>query len=321
METSLGMHEQSVGAEPFLVTGCAGFIGSHLAETLLASGRAVVGVDCFTDYYPRQRKESNLRRALEHPNFEFLQLDLADAPLDELVGRVAGIYHLAAQPGVRSSWGSSFDVYLRRNLLATQRLFEAAVTGRRRVVFASSSSVYGDAERYPTTEQTEPRPISPYGVTKLSCEHLARSYAECFELDVVALRYFTVYGPRQRPDMAFARIIAALRDGSSFTVYGNGEQTRDFIYVADAVGATIAAMEADSPASVYNVGGGNEAQLLEVIDTLERLSGRQLNTCHEAELAGDVLRTGADTSLIRGDLGWAPVVPLEEGIAAQLAGG
>ena len=200
-------------------------------------------------------------------------------------------------------------------MLATQRVFEAAVAAGVRVVFASSSSVYGEAERYPTPEGTEPRPLSPYGITKLACEHLARAYTHSFGLDVVALRYFTVYGPRQRPDMAFARILRALEEGSPFELYGDGGQSRGFTYVADAVGATISAMEGGQ--GVYNVGGGAEATMLEAIATAERVSGRTLDVRHLPATAGDVRRTAADTSRIRGELGWEPQVTLEEGLQAH----
>src|SRR3954454_6332183 len=202
----------------YLVTGCAGFIGSHLTETLLAQGASVVGADSFTDYYDRALKENNLREAQEDANFRLEELDLASASLEGVLDGVDGIFHLAAQAGVRGSWGDTFAVYARDNVVATQRIFEAATRRGLRVVWASSSSVYGNAESYPTTEDTPPRPISPYGVTKLSCEYLARAYTESFALDQIALRYFTVYGPRQRPDMAFTRIVLALLEGTPFRV-------------------------------------------------------------------------------------------------------
>jgi nucleoside-diphosphate-sugar epimerase len=232
---------------------------------------------------------------------------------------VEGVFHLAAQPGVRGSWGDTFAHYVRDNILATQRLFEAAAPAGARVVMASTSSVYGNAETYPTREDALPRPISPYGVTKLACESLARTYAECFGLETVALRYFTVYGPRQRPDMAFARVISALLEGRPFYVYGTGEQSRDFTYVDDAVTATIAAMEGGPAGTVYNVGGGSETTLGDAIALCERLAGRRLDVVYEATARGDVRRTAADTSLIRSELGWSPRVSLEKGLHAQLA--
>src|SRR3954453_8155264 len=243
----------------FLLTGCAGFIGSHLTEALLARGDRVVGVDAFTDYYERELKERNLAVAREHEAFSLLEIDLAEAELPPLLDGIDGVFHLAAQPGVRASWGFGFDVYLHNNVRVTQRLFEATSAAGVRVAFASSSSVYGDAERYPTREDDPKLPVSPYGITKLTCEDLARVYSRSFGLDVVALRYFTVYGPRQRPDMAFARIVRSLITESPFLVLGSGEQSRDFTFVGDAVIATIAALERGQAGAQYNVGGGSES--------------------------------------------------------------
>ena len=244
----------------FVVTGAAGFIGSHLAEALAGRGHDVVAVDSFTDYYDPALKEENAAA------FDVLRRDLAAEDLD--LDGVDGIFHLAGQPGARS-FGPAFADYLRRNALATQRLFESARGVR--VVYASSSSIYGDAQSYPTPEETEPRPNSPYGITKLACEHLAAAYGRAYGLDAVGLRYFTVYGPRQRPDMAFARLVDALARGGSFEVYGDGTQSRSFTYVADLVEATIAAMGAPAGA-LYNVGGGEEATLREAIGLLEEIA-------------------------------------------------
>jgi UDP-glucose 4-epimerase len=303
----------------YLVTGCAGFLGSHLAEALLDAGHDVRGVDAFTDYYPRPLKLANAAVLVERRGFELVEADLVDEPVEPLAAGCDGIFHLAAQPGVRGSWGESFTLYARDNLLATQRVLEAAVGARARVVLASSSSVYGDAERYPTAEDTPPRPVSPYGVTKLGSELLAGAYAASRGLDFVVLRYFTVYGPRQRPDMAFMRVVRALAEGGEFAVYGTGDQSRDVTYVGDAVAATVAAMLRATAGSVYNVGGGTETTLREVIGTLEELAGRRLDVCYEAAAAGDVHRTAADTSRIRAELGWAPVTLLPDGLSAQLA--
>jgi UDP-glucuronate 4-epimerase len=292
----------------YIVTGAAGFIGSQLAEKLLETGHEVVAVDCFTDYYDPALKEENAA------GFDVARLDLAEDDLD-LAG-VDGVFHLAGQPGVRS-FGDVFEEYVRRNLLASRRVFEAAASARVRVVFASSSSIYGEAERYPTPEETEPRPISPYGITKLGCEQLAHAYAQGFGLDAVVLRYFTFYGPRQRPDMALARIVDALARGSSFELYGDGLQSRSFTYVADGVEATIAAMERAEAGSVYNVGGGGEATMREAIATLERVSGRTLDLVESPAVAGDVRRTSADATRIGRDLGWRPTTTLEDGLRAQ----
>ena len=292
----------------YIVTGAAGFIGSHLAEKLLAGGHEVVAIDCFTDYYDPALKEENAT------GLDVVRLDLADEDLD--LDGVDGVFHLAGQPGVRS-FGDVFEEYVRRNLLASRRVFEAAAGAGVRVVFASSSSIYGDAERYPTPENTEPRPISPYGITKLGCEQLAHAYGQGFGLDAVVLRYFTFYGPRQRPDMALARIVDALARGSSFELYGDGLQSRSFTYVADGVEATMAAMERAPAGSVYNVGGGEEATMREAIATLERVSGRTLDLVESPSAAGDVRRTSADATRIEGDLGWRATTTLEDGLRAQ----
>jgi UDP-glucuronate 4-epimerase len=292
----------------YVVTGAAGFIGSLLAEELLAGGHEVLAVDCFTDYYDHALKEENAA------TLDVARLDLAEVNLD-LAG-VDGVFHLAGQPGVRS-FGDVFEEYVRRNLLATRRVFEAAAAAGTRVVFASSSSIYGEAERYPTPEEAEPRPISPYGITKLGCEQLAHAYAQGFALDAVVLRYFTFYGPRQRPDMALARIVDALARGSSFELYGDGFQSRSFTYVADGIAATIAAMQRAPAGAVYNVGGGEEATMREAIGTLERISGRTLDLVERGAAAGDVRRTSADATRIERDLGWRAMTSLADGLQAQ----
>lgn len=303
----------------YLVTGCAGFIGSHLSEALIAAGHDILGVDAFTDYYPRAFKERNLARVRESGRFTLVEDDLVDADLEFLLNGLDGVFHLAAQPGVRGSWGRTFELYVHDNVIATQRLFHAAAQRGLRVVFASSSSIYGDAESYPTNEDARAAPISPYGVTKLCCEQLARAYAAFFPLDAVILRYFTVYGPRQRPEMAFARVLSALGGRTGFDVFGDGEQSRDVTYVGDAVRATVLAMERGGPGAVYNVGGGTETTLNNVITLAERLSGRRLETRSDAAAAGDVRRTAADTGRAQEDLGWRPETPLEEGLEAQLS--
>jgi UDP-glucuronate 4-epimerase len=283
----------------YLVTGAAGFIGSHLVEALLARGDDVVAVDSFTDYYDPSLKEENAQA------FEVARLDIAhdSLPLDG----VDGVFHLAGQPGIRPSF-EQLDVYLRRNVLATQRVLEQSGA---RVVYASSSSVYGNAETYPTPESAQPSPISPYGITKLACEHLARAYGG----DTIGLRYFTVYGPRQRPDMAFTRLVEAALEGRGFELYGDA--SRSFTYVADAVAATIAAMERGTSGAIYNVGGGDEATMREAIGVLERVSGRRLDVRAKPAARGDAKRTAADVSLIARELGWAPTTQLEDGLSAQ----
>jgi nucleoside-diphosphate-sugar epimerase len=278
----------------------------------------VLGVDVFTDYYKREVKESNIERAQKDAAFSIVEADLAGDSIAPLLDGIDGVFHLAAQPGVRGSWGDTFAVYLRDNVLVSQRLFEAAARSGVRIVFASTSSVYGNAESYPTHEQLLPRPVSPYGVTKLACESLARTYAECFDLEAIVLRYFTVYGPRQRPDMAFARIISALLGETPFPVYGTGDQSRDFTYVGDAAEATVAAMEGGRAGTTYNVGGGSETTLRDVIALVERLAGRRLAVRYEPAALGDVRRTAADSTRIRSELGWRPRSSLAEGLAAQI---
>ena len=295
----------------FTVTGAAGFIGSHLAERLIADGHEVVAIDSFTDYYDPALKEENAA------GFDVIRRDLATDELTDLIGSCDGVFHLAAQPGVRASWGQSFALYTDRNLLATQRVFEAAAEAGVRVAYASSSSIYGNAMAYPTTEDTAPSPISPYGVTKLATEQLARAYEANFGLDVVVLRYFTVYGPRQRPDMAFTRVVNALRDGAQFEIYGDGSQSRDVTYVGDAVSATVMALERAPRGSVYNVGGGTEASLNDVIEALEEITGERLDARYTDSAAGDVKRTAADTTRLRTDVGWRPETSLEDGLVAH----
>jgi UDP-glucuronate 4-epimerase len=294
----------------YVVTGAAGFIGSHLTETLQEQGHEVVGIDCFTDYYDVARKEENAAA------LDVLRLDLAEDELD--FAGYDGVFHLAGQPGVRS-FGTVFRDYARRNLVASQRVFEAAASTGVRVVFASSSSIYGDAETYPTPEDTQPLPISPYGITKLGCEHLARAYAQGFGLDAVALRYFTVYGPRQRPDMAFRRFCEAAVAGDPIVLYGDGRQTRDFTYVDDVVAALRAAAAApDVGGRVFNVGGGSRASLIEVLDLLEELAGRPLEVRRRERESGDVMHTGADIAGAREALGFDPATTLEDGLRAEL---
>jgi UDP-glucuronate 4-epimerase len=290
----------------YAVTGAAGFIGSHLAEALTAAGHDVVGFDCFTDYYDPALKEENAR------GLDVRRVDLAEDPLD--FAGFDGVFHLAGQPGARS-FGDVFEKYLRRNVLATQKVFEAAVAADVKVVWASSSSVYGDAERYPTTEDVAPRPNNPYGTTKLSCEHLHDTYARMFGLRAVALRYFTVYGPRQRPDMAFARIVDSLARDQEFEVYGDGSQSRSFTFVADVVDATTRALEA--PPGIYNVGGGDEATLREALEQLEEISGRALRVAYGPPQTGDMQRTKADTSRLESAVGWEPTTALRDGLAAH----
>lgn len=300
-----------------VVTGVAGFIGSHLAESLLADGHEVVGVDAFVDYYPRAVKERNLESARAHRSFRFLEGRVQDLALAEILDGAEVVFHLAAQAGVRASWGRDFAVYTEHNVLGTQRLLEAAVAARTpRVVYASSSSVYGDAPTLPLREDAVCRPVSPYGVTKLAAEHLAHLYQRNHGLACVSLRYFTVYGPRQRPDMAFHRFLRAARDGEPVHVFGDGEQTRDFTYVDDIVAATRAA--ALGPASgVYNIGGGQRVSLNRVLETIGTITGRPLRIVREEGQKGDMRDTFADTTAAGRDLAFRSRVPLAEGLARE----
>ena len=303
-----------------LVTGAAGFIGSHLAARLLDESEDVIGLDSMTDYYDPAVKWRNLQPLVRHPRFRFEQLDLAEAELGEVISDVSAVYHLAGQPGVRGSWGPAFPSYVRNNITATYRLLEALRGSTARLVFASSSSVYGDADRYPTSEDALPLPISPYGVTKLSSEQLVMAYRRSTNLDARCVRYFTVYGPRQRPDMAFSRFIGAALNGTAIDVYGDGSQIRDFTFVSDAVEATMRAASVDNPGgAIFNVGGGSQVTVLHVLEVLGEILGEPIHTRTEPPQAGDVRETGADLQRAASILGWRPRVSLEEGLRAQVA--
>ena len=310
----------SVCAVRVLVTGCAGFIGSHLTDALLAGGAEVRGVDAFTPYYEECRKRSNLAMALDHHGFELVEADLRTADIGALLAGIDVVYHLAAQPGVRVSWSEGFPTYVEHNVLATQRLLESLRTNPvDRLVYASSSSVYGNAPRYPTTEDDVPHPHSPYGVTKLAAEHLCNLYAENYGVSAVSLRYFTVYGPRQRPDMGFSRFLDAMGADEPVPVYGDGEQVRDFTFVADVVAATVAAGRAEvTPGSVFNVAGGSETTVNHLLALIGELVGRPVTVERLPSQPGDVRRTGGTTDRARAMLGWAPSVSLRDGLTRQI---
>ena len=301
-----------------LVTGAAGFIGSHLTAALLDKGASVVGLDCFTDYYARAIKETNLEENRRRDGFRFVEASIQDADLPALLDGVTHVFHLAAQAGVRKSWGKDFQVYTTNNVEATQILLEACV-GRPidRFVHASSSSVYGDRTAIPMREDALPQPVSPYGVTKMAAEQLGYLYHVNYGVPTAAMRYFTVYGPRQRPDMAFHRFLRSVLNDEPITLYGDGEQTRDFTFVSDAVAATIAAAERGVPGTSYNIGGGSRVSMNDVVRIVERITGRPLEITREGAQKGDMRDTYADTSLARKDLGFAPKVTLEEGIEAE----
>ena len=302
-----------------LVTGAAGFVGSHLAEQLSASGWEVVGVDCASPYYDVAQKHANVAALGAAGGITYVDGDLLAMDLAALLDGIDVVFHQAGQPGVRSSW-DGFTSYVEQNVLVTKRLLDAArAAGTMRFVFASSSSVYGNALSYPTREDTLPRPQSPYGVTKLAAEHLCGVYARTWGLSTVALRYFTVFGPRQRPDMAMHRLIEAALTGGDFPIFGDGDQVRDFTYVGDVVAANLAAGTADvAPGTVVNVAGGSATTLLEVVAIIERLTGRRIRLDRQPRQAGDVERTGGAVDLARSALGWSPQVPLEDGLARQV---
>lgn len=310
-----------------VVTGVAGFIGSSLADRLLNDDWDVIGIDSFVPYYPRVLKERNLAGALANPRFMFLEGDLADivsgrhtsVSPHQLFEGTDVVFHQAAQAGVRASWGRDFDIYCHNNILATQILLEACRSyPGLKIVYASSSSVYGETRKFPMEETDLPAPVSPYGVSKLAAEHLMNLYHANFGLHTVSLRYFTVYGPRQRPDMAFHKLCRAVLTGEEFVLFGTGEQTRDFTYIDDIVEANLAAARQGRPGGVYNLGGGTRISMNDVITLVEELAGRKANVQRIGRHEGDVTHTGADVGRARRDLGFAPKVDLRSGLAREL---
>lgn len=301
-----------------VVTGVAGFVGYNLCRHLLEKGDDVVGIDAMTDFYQVTRKEANLTELTSWDSFAFHRVDVLDAPLRRLLDGADVVFHLAGQPGVRPSWGSEFGVYVRRNVLATQRLLETLRdVPVRKVVYSSSSSVYGNAETYPTAETVRPLPVSPYGVTKLAAEHLCELYRTNFGIPTTLLRLFTVYGPGQRPDMAFSRLIGAALHGQPFSLFGDGSQTRDFTYVGDVVGALCAAAQSNW-SGVANIGGGSRISIAEVIGMVELLLNRTVETVRLPTQPGDVRDTAADTTVARQAFAYAPATQLAEGLAHMI---
>ena len=304
-----------------VVTGAAGFIGSHLSEALCDAGHSILGLDCLTDYYDPTEKQRNLAALMQRPEFRFEQVDLRTADLHPLLEGADVVFHQAGQPGVRKSWSSGFNDYCEHNVKATQRLLEAAkVVKTPRFVYASSSSVYGNALSYPVVETDLPMPFSPYGVTKLAAEHLCGLYAANWDVPTVSLRYFTVYGPRQRPDMAMRRLADAAVFGSPFSLFGDGRQVRDFTFVADVVRANIAAgFEDVPPGTVVNIAGGSHAEMSDVIQIIGELAGAPVVLERAPTEAGDVRRTGGSIDRAHELLGWEPEIQLRDGLAAQVA--
>ncbi len=304
--------------ETCLVTGAAGFIGSHMAEALVKRGYRVIGIDTFVDYYPRAMKEANLARLRHSSHFQFREADLRAVDMTDLLHGVDYIFHLAAQAGVRNSWGESFVPYVEHNVLATQRLLEAAKQGSvRRVIYASSSSVYGNSPVQPAREDGPVMPISPYGVTKLAAEYLCRLYTTEYGLPTISLRFFTVYGPRQRPDMAFHKFIRAILRNEPITIYGDGEQSRDFTYIDDIIAACLAAMHNGRSGACYNLGGGGRVTVNEVIGMLEQITGKRAQVIYQSRQLGDAAHTSADTTAARAELGFSPAFTLADGLRLE----
>ncbi|MBD2104183.1 NAD-dependent epimerase/dehydratase family protein [Leptolyngbya sp. FACHB-261] len=305
-----------------VVTGAAGFIGSNLSKALLEQGKTVVGIDHFNDYYDPSLKRRNIESLLAYPGFKLIEADLSQFDWQPLLTDTDVVYHQAAQAGVRASWGQGFHAYTERNITATQLLLEAArqAPNLQRLVYASTSSVYGDAECFPTSEQVAPQPVSPYGITKLAAERLCFLYQRNFGVPVTALRYFTVYGPGQRPDMAFHKFFRAVLKDEEIPIYGDGQQTRDFTYISDAVAGNLAAGSVPAAVGqVFNIGGGSRVVLSEVLDTIEQIVGKPLRRRHQENAMGDARHTAADISRARTLLGYEPKVGLAEGLAQEWA--
>jgi UDP-glucose 4-epimerase len=303
-----------------IVTGAAGFIGSHLVEALLKQGHSVIGVDEFNDYYDTTLKRKNIGHLLSSPNFELIEADIQSLDWQALLIDVDVVYHQAAQAGVRASWGNGFRSYTERNINATQVLLEAAkdASDLKRFVFASTSSVYGDAETLPTHENICPQPVSPYGITKLAAERLCGLYHKNFGVPFVALRYFTVYGPRQRPDMAFHKFYLSVLEDKAIPVYGDGQQTRDFTFISDAVAANLAAATTDDAVGeIFNIGGGSRVVLAEVLDTMEQIVGKTIKRNHIEKAMGDARHTAADVSKAKKILSYQPQISLAEGLIEE----
>ncbi|MCZ6527332.1 MAG: NAD-dependent epimerase/dehydratase family protein [Candidatus Dadabacteria bacterium] len=298
-----------------LVTGVSGFIGSSLSEKLLDEGFQVIGVDSFFDYYPRKIKENNLYDLLKQPDFEFVESDILGIDWDKIISQVDGVFHQAALAGVRASWGQKFDQYVQNNILGTQRLLEACKNKRvEKFIYASSSSVYGDTDELPIHENSTTNPVSPYGVSKLAAEHLASLYFKSYGVPAVSLRYFTVYGPRQRPDMAFHKFITAVINGDKIEVYGTGEQTRDFTFIDDVVQGNIQAFRNARAGEVYNIGGGSRIKLIDTIRIIEEITGREANLVYTEPQRGDAKHTFSDVTKAKADFDYSPQVDVKSGL-------
>ena len=301
-----------------LVTGVAGFIGSHLAEALLKAGYQITGIDCFTEYYSKELKKANLANLRQNRNFNFVEADLLHLDLKSILKKIDWVFHLSAQAGVRASWGKNFEIYIQNNILATQKLLEGSKNVKLKgFVYASSSSVYGDTNTLPTPEEVYLQPVSPYGLTKLAGEHLCYLYHKNFDVPTVALRYFTVYGPRQRPDMAFHRFLKAALLGEPIEIYGDGKQTRDFTYISDIIDIHLAVMDHLHPGEVFNIGGGTQTHLNTVVDLISKITGKEIKIIYKPVEKGDVRHTAADITKAQNILGYKPKIKLPEGLEAE----
>lgn len=301
-----------------LVTGAAGFIGSCLSEKLIELGFLVKGVDCFLDNYLPKFKRANIKNLAKNENFQFIEGDLLKLDLSKLMRDADFVFHQAAQPGVRQSWGNKFRVYIDNNILATQLLLEAAKNVKlKKFLYASSSSIYGDAEAFPTSEKITPHPVSPYGVTKLAAEYLCQLYFKNYGVPTIVLRYFTVYGPRQRPDMAFHKFMKAALCSEKIEVYGDGKQTRDFTFIDDVVAANILAMNSDVAGEIFNIGGGSRISLNEILEIIGDLAGKKLAVVYSSVKKGDVRHTSADITKAQKNLGYQPKVKIKEGLQRE----
>lgn len=302
----------------YIVTGAAGFIGSSICEELLKNGDDVLGIDCFIDYYPKKIKENNLKTLFDYTRFKFIDKNINQIDLSELLGGVDVIFHQAAQAGVRASWGKDFDIYTYNNIQGTQKILEACKGKNIKIIYASSSSVYGETTHLPMKEEHPTQPLSPYGVSKLAAEHLCVLYTKNFKLHTCSLRYFTVYGPKQRPDMAFHKFCKAILTGKEILIYGDGKQTRDFTFIKDAVNANILASKKGTEGAVYNIGGGSRISINEVLTLLEDISGKKVKVIYSEKQKGDVTHTYADTTRAKTEIGFSPNFPLKEGLKQEL---
>ncbi|UCE42270.1 MAG: GDP-mannose 4,6-dehydratase [Candidatus Aminicenantes bacterium] len=302
----------------YLVTGAAGFIGSHLCKKLIRDGAHIVALDAFTDFYSRSIKENNIKSLINHPHFELMPVDILETNIDEIMNKVDVVFHFAAQPGVRTSWGSDFSIYTKNNIDATQRLLEAAKKSTlKKFIYASSSSVYGLSPLLPMKETSTLHPYSPYGVTKLAAENLCFLYYKNYGIPCVSLRFFTVYGPGQRPDMAFHKFFKSILLGEEITVFGDGQQTRDFTFIDDIIWANLSSIENGRAGENYNLGGGTRIKLADVVPIFEHICKKKVNIRYVPGQKGDVRHTFADIQKAKNDLKYIPKNTLEEGLGAE----